>query len=153
MGARLEKGIFGHSRFCNTDFEDIVGLLESIRRLNELNYPRLMNSGPHTAGAKHLLENDFLQPSLLAMLPRMHIPRPVKLLFQIDDGWGQLLAKRGNVVPEWTKLVVERMLACGTGTMGVCWYCCASAHCSHTKYVCQSCKQRLWHESLRAMDC
>jgi hypothetical protein len=28
--------IYGHSRFCNTDFEDIVGLHESIRRLNRL---------------------------------------------------------------------------------------------------------------------
>lgn len=27
--------IYGHSRFCNTDTEDIVGLHESIRRLNE----------------------------------------------------------------------------------------------------------------------
>ncbi len=54
----------------------------------------------------------------------MHIPRPEKLLFQIDDGWGQLFAKHGNVVHEWTKLVVERMLACGTGAMGVRRYGC-----------------------------
>ncbi len=40
-GVRLENGIYGHSRFCNIDFEDIIGLLESIRRLNELNCPRL----------------------------------------------------------------------------------------------------------------
>ncbi|NBJ36286.1 IS91 family transposase, partial [Serratia fonticola] len=73
----------------------------------------------------------------------MHaIPRPAKLLFQIDDGWGQLLAKHGNVVPEWTKLVIERMLACGTGAMGVRRYCCASDHCSHTKYFCQRCKSK-----------
>ncbi|AVX40587.1 IS91 family transposase [Yersinia massiliensis] len=72
----------------------------------------------------------------------MHIPRPAKLLFQIDDGWGQLLAKHGSLIPEWTKLVVERMLACGTGAMGVRRYCCASAHCSHTKYFCQSCKSK-----------
>ncbi|MGF7483539.1 hypothetical protein AABS66_18820 [Providencia sp. SP181] len=45
----------------------------------------------------------------------MHIPRPAKLLFQIDDGWNQLLIKNGYAVPEWTKLVIERMLACGTG--------------------------------------
>jgi hypothetical protein len=29
----------------------------------------------------------------------MYIPRPAKLLFLIDDDWGQLLAKHGNVVP------------------------------------------------------
>ncbi|WP_392435838.1 hypothetical protein ACF3VQ_21800 (plasmid) [Yersinia sp. HM-2024] len=34
------------------------------------------------------------------------------------------------------------MLACGTGAMGVRRYCCASAHCSHSKYFCQSCKSR-----------
>ena len=39
----------------------------------------------------------------------MHIPRPAKLLCPIDDGWGQLLAKYGNVVFEWTKLVIERI--------------------------------------------
>lgn len=27
-------GVYGNSRFCNTDPDDIVGLLESIRRLN-----------------------------------------------------------------------------------------------------------------------
>lgn len=37
QGVSLEIGIYGHSRFCNTYFEDIVGLLESIRRLNKLN--------------------------------------------------------------------------------------------------------------------
>lgn len=30
----------------------------------------------------------------------MHIPRQAKLLFQIEDGWGQLLAKHGHAVPE-----------------------------------------------------
>ncbi|MGL4352479.1 MAG: transposase zinc-binding domain-containing protein [Shewanella sp.] len=34
------------------------------------------------------------------------------------------------------------MLACGTGAIGVRRYCCASAHCSHTKYFCQSCKSK-----------
>nr|WP_241391684.1 transposase zinc-binding domain-containing protein [Yersinia frederiksenii]ULG19794.1 IS91 family transposase [Yersinia frederiksenii] len=72
----------------------------------------------------------------------MHIPRPTKLLFQIDDGWGQLLAKHGNTAPEWTKLVIERMLACGTGAMGVRRYCCVSAQCTHSKYFCQSCKSK-----------
>ena len=49
----------------------------------------------------------------------MHIPRPAQLLSQIDDGRGLLLAKHGIAIPEWTKLVVERMLACGTGAMGI----------------------------------
>ncbi|TBL66017.1 IS91 family transposase, partial [Hafnia paralvei] len=44
----------------------------------------------------------------------MYIPSPAKLLFQIDDGWGKLLTKHGDAIPEWTQLVVERMLACGT---------------------------------------
>ena len=42
----------------------------------------------------------------------MYIPRPAKLLFQIDDGWGKLLTQYGDAIPEWTQLVVERMLAC-----------------------------------------
>jgi hypothetical protein len=40
VGVRLENGIYGHSRFCNTDFDE-VGLLESIRRLNGILFPRL----------------------------------------------------------------------------------------------------------------
>lgn len=70
----------------------------------------------------------------------MYIPRPAKLLFQIDDGWGKLLDKHGHTIPEWTQLVIERMLACGTPAMGSRRYCCASPHCSHTKYICHSCK-------------
>lgn len=72
----------------------------------------------------------------------MHILRPAKLLFQIDDGCDQLLVKHGHAVPEWTKLVIERMLACGTGAIGIRRYCCASPTCSHTKYFCQSCKSK-----------
>lgn len=48
----------------------------------------------------------------------MYIPRPAKLLFLIDDSWNQLLIKHGTAIPEWTKLVIERMLACGIGAMG-----------------------------------
>ena len=70
----------------------------------------------------------------------MYIPRPAKLLFQIDYGWGKLLAKHGDAIPEWTQQVVERMLACGTPAMGLRRYCCASSHCTHTKYICYSCK-------------
>lgn len=70
----------------------------------------------------------------------MYIPRPAKLLFQIDDGWGKLLDKHGHSIPAWTQLVIERMLACGTPTMGSRRYCCTSPHCSHTKYICRSCK-------------
>ncbi|EPX8936464.1 IS91 family transposase, partial [Morganella morganii] len=40
----------------------------------------------------------------------MYIPRPAKLLFQIDDDWNRLLINRGHTIPEWTKLVIERML-------------------------------------------
>jgi hypothetical protein len=71
----------------------------------------------------------------------MYIPRPAKLLFQIDDGWGKLLTQYGDAIPEWTQLVVERMLACGgTPAMGLRQYCCASPHCTHAKYICYSCK-------------
>ena len=70
----------------------------------------------------------------------MYIPRPAKLLFQIDDGWGKPLAKYGDAIPEWTQLVVERMLVCGTLAMGLRRYCCASPHCTHAKYICYSCK-------------
>ncbi|HGY3149626.1 TPA: IS91 family transposase [Morganella morganii] len=72
----------------------------------------------------------------------MYIPRPAKLLFQIDDGWNRLLINRGHTIPEWTKQVIERMLACGTGAMGIRRYCCESAYCTHTKYFCQSCKSK-----------
>lgn len=72
----------------------------------------------------------------------MHIPRPAKLLFQIDDGWDQSLIKNGHAVPVWTKLVIEGMIAYGTGAMGIRRYCCASPACSHTKYFCQSYKSK-----------
>lgn len=70
----------------------------------------------------------------------MYIPGPAKLLFQIDDGWGKLLTQYGDAIPEWTQLVVERMLACGTPAMGLRRYSCASPHCTHAKYICYSCK-------------
>lgn len=38
--------IYGHSRFCNTDTEDIVGLHESIRRLNKHYARASMSSAP-----------------------------------------------------------------------------------------------------------
>lgn len=59
----------------------------------------------------------------------MYIPRPVKLLFTFDYGWNRFLDKFGDSVSEWTKLSVERMLACGTCAMGVRRYCCASLDC------------------------
>ncbi|WP_230458165.1 MULTISPECIES: hypothetical protein [Serratia] len=45
----------------------------------------------------------------------MYIPRPAKLLFQHDDGWSRYLDKHGDALSDWTKLAVERMLACGMG--------------------------------------
>ncbi|HGJ6261707.1 TPA: hypothetical protein ACJXM5_004214 [Salmonella enterica subsp. enterica serovar Virchow] len=47
----------------------------------------------------------------------MYIPRPAKLLFTIDDGWNKFLEKFGDSISPWTKLSVERMLACGTCAM------------------------------------
>lgn len=41
-------------------------------------------------------------------------PRPAKLLFTVDDGWNRYLGKHGDGVSLWTRLAVERMLACGT---------------------------------------
>ncbi len=49
----------------------------------------------------------------------MYIPRPAKLLFTVDDGWNRYLEKHGDSVSQWTRLAVERMLACGTCAMGV----------------------------------
>ncbi len=43
---------------------------------------------------------------------------------------------------DWTKLAVERMLACGTCSMGVRRYCCASPDCTHARFFCQSCKSK-----------
>ncbi|MEL5366267.1 transposase zinc-binding domain-containing protein [Serratia nevei] len=43
---------------------------------------------------------------------------------------------------EWTKLAVERMLACGTCLMGVRCYCCASPDCTHARFFCQTCESK-----------
>lgn len=59
----------------------------------------------------------------------MYIPRPAKLLFTVDDGWNRYLGSNGDTVSPWTRLCVERMLACGTTEMGVRRYCCASPDC------------------------
>ncbi len=72
----------------------------------------------------------------------MYIPRPAKLLFQHDDGWSRYLDKHGDSLSDWTKLAVERMLACGTCAMGVRRYCCASPDCTHSRFFCQSCKSK-----------
>nr|WP_245166495.1 hypothetical protein [Candidatus Erwinia dacicola] len=52
----------------------------------------------------------------------MYIPRPAKLLFTVDDGWNRYLEKHGDSVSQWTRLAIERILACGTCAMGVCRY-------------------------------
>lgn len=72
----------------------------------------------------------------------MYIPHPAKLLFTIDDSWNTFLEKFGDNVTPWTRLCVERMLACGTASMGVRRYCCASADCTHSRFFCQSCKSK-----------
>nr|WP_181369587.1 hypothetical protein [Klebsiella pneumoniae] len=46
IGVASENGIYGHSRFCNTDFDDKLALLESIRRLNGILFRALMSSAP-----------------------------------------------------------------------------------------------------------
>lgn len=72
----------------------------------------------------------------------MYIPRPAKLLFTVDDGWNRFLDKHGDCISPWTRLCVERMLACGTTAMGVRRYCCSSPDCSHSRFFCQSCKSK-----------
>ena len=72
----------------------------------------------------------------------MYIPRPAKLLFTIDDGWNKFIEKFGDNVNPWTRLSVERMLACGTCAMGVRRYCCSSPSCDHSRFFCQSCKSK-----------
>ncbi|ENT9331025.1 transposase zinc-binding domain-containing protein [Salmonella enterica subsp. enterica serovar Thompson] len=72
----------------------------------------------------------------------MYIPRPAKLLFTVDDGWNRYLEKHGDSISDWTRLAVERMLACGTCAMGVRRYCCASPDCTHSRFFCQSCKSK-----------
>ncbi|AXF76575.1 transposase zinc-binding domain-containing protein [Erwinia tracheiphila] len=73
----------------------------------------------------------------------MYIPRPAKLLFQHDDGWERFLDKNGHQLSDWTKLSVERMLACGTCAIGVRRYCCSSPDCTHSRFLCQSCKSNV----------
>ncbi|MFT2798944.1 transposase, partial [Serratia sp. N21D137] len=63
-------------------------------------------------------------------------------MFQHDDGWSCYLDKHGDTLSDWTKLAVERMLACGTCLMGVRCYCCASLDCTHARFFCQSCKSK-----------
>ncbi|WP_338505645.1 IS91 family transposase [Erwinia aphidicola] len=72
----------------------------------------------------------------------MYIPRPAKLLFTVDDGWNRYLEKHGDSISQWTRLCVERMLACGTCAMGVRRYFCASPDCTHSRFFCQSCKSK-----------
>lgn len=72
----------------------------------------------------------------------MYIPRPAKLLFTVDDGWNKFLEKFGDRVTPWTRLCVERMLACGTAAMGVRRFCCSSPDCTHSRFFCQSCKSK-----------
>lgn len=72
----------------------------------------------------------------------MYIPRPAKLLFTVDDGWNLFLEKSGDSISPWIRLSVERMLACGTATMGIRRYCCSSPGCSHNRFFCQSCKSK-----------
>lgn len=72
----------------------------------------------------------------------MYIPRPAKLLFTFDEGWNKFLEKYGDIMSEWTRLSVERMLACGTCDMGVRRYGCASPDCTHSRFFCQSCKSK-----------
>ena len=84
----------------------------------------------------------FSAPLPRFILCHMYTPRPAKLLFRHDDGWGRFLEKHGDGISEWTKLSVERMLACGTCAMGVRRYDCASADCTHSRFFCQSCKSK-----------
>lgn len=72
----------------------------------------------------------------------MYIPRPARLLFTVDDGWNSYLGSNGDSVSPWTRLCVERMLACGTASMGVRRYCCSSPDCTHSRFFCQSCKSK-----------
>ncbi|EAW1322456.1 transposase [Salmonella enterica subsp. diarizonae] len=72
----------------------------------------------------------------------MYTPRPAKLLFTVDDGWNRFLSSNGDSVSPWSRLCVERMLACGTTAMGVRRYCCSSPECSHSRFFCQSCKSK-----------
>lgn len=72
----------------------------------------------------------------------MYIPRPAKRLFTVDDGWNRYLGSNGDSVSPWTRLCVERMLACGTTEMGVRRFCCSSPGCTHSRFFCQSCKSK-----------
>lgn len=44
----------------------------------------------------------------------MYIPPPAKLLFTVHDDWDHYFERHGDDVSLWTRLAVERMLACGT---------------------------------------
>lgn len=72
----------------------------------------------------------------------MYIPRPAKLLFTVNDGRNSFLEKFGDSVSPWTRLCVERMLACGTTEMGVRRFCCSSPDCTHSRFFCQTCKSK-----------
>lgn len=89
-----------------------------------------------------LAPTPFSCPLPPCKLCTMYIPRPAKLLFQHDDGWSRYLDKHGDTLSDWTKLAVERMLACGTCAMGVRRYCCTSPDCTHARFFCQSCKSK-----------
>lgn len=84
----------------------------------------------------------FACPELSFILCCMYIPRPAKLLFTVDNGWELFLEKFGDGISLWTRLCVERMLACGTTEMDVRRYCCASPDYTHSRFFCQSCKSK-----------
>ncbi|MCE7489050.1 transposase [Klebsiella sp. JB_Kp008] len=69
----------------------------------------------------------------------MYIPRPAKLLLTVDDGWNRYIGSNGDRVTPWTRLCVERMLACSTTAMGVKR---SSPGCTHSRFFCQSCKSK-----------
>ncbi len=95
-----------------------------------------------TGRASRLCRSEGVHALSPVILCGMYIPRPAKLLFTIDDAWNTFLEKFGDSVTPWTRLCVERMLACGSTEMGVRRYCCSSSDCPHSCFFCQSCKSK-----------
>ncbi|MFT2793826.1 transposase zinc-binding domain-containing protein [Serratia sp. T13T92] len=52
--------------------------------------------------------------------------------------------KYGDPLSGWTKLTVERILACGTCLMSVHRYCCTLSDCTRARFFCHICESKAY---------
>jgi hypothetical protein len=72
----------------------------------------------------------------------MHPNKPIKNLFNQNNAWLMFLNQHIDNIRDSVIENVTKMLACGTAAFGSRKYCCSNSHCSHIKYIHQTCKSR-----------